>query len=111
MKPDCKYFREYEEAAYVRGYKDGLAKVTPAVSLPEKSHKIEDSHFLTLLEVATPKGGATAQQMLEALKISRGTFYSRMKDLIFQKKALKNDKARPVLYLINRNPDKTIPLI
>ena len=112
MKPDCKYFREYEEAAYVRGYKDGLAQLPSAVNIPEKkSKRMGDERFLSLLEYSTPQGGSTANELLEALKISRGTFYSRMKALIFQKKVLKNNKEHPVRFMINRNPEKTYTLI
>ena len=114
MKPDCKYFREYEEAAYVRGYKDGLTKAIPQVVIPEskKRNMIENSRFLIPLEYATNNSnGLTGEELMNLLKISRGTFYAKIKTLILQKKVIKIDKERPVRFIINRNPDKTFPLI
>jgi len=99
MKPDCKYFREYEEAAYVRGYKDGLVKAMPEVKIPEGKHKhIQNESILELLSKNVE--GMNAAQLQKALSISRGTFYKRIKALVYQGKVKRVERKFPIRFQI-----------
>jgi len=102
MHHTCECFIRYEQEAYLRGYRDGLAKNKPEVDFPKRKAKpsISDGRFLVPLKYATENSnGLNAGEIMELLKISRGTFYTRIKKLIFQGKVRKDQSVRPLRYL------------
>jgi len=97
MKPDCKYFRQYEEEAYVKGYKDGIANLPSKVNIPEEKHKhIQNENILELL--LTNPAGMNAAQLQQTLNISRGTFYKRIKALVYQGKVKRAERKFPIRF-------------